>query len=139
MRIGVGTKLQKVTAHVDQATIIFLEERKEEIRLLHTSSQSYKPKISQWKTIWTERKKWRPSMNVSWIQNGDTTSILEHSRAKIVRKLWIAVPISTKVNRLLDSIDMAKQCNKMTALHVSPGNSAPHHAVPKNQTLRRQK
>lgn len=56
-------------------------------------------KTNHQKVRWTEAKKPRPSMEKSWINNSEKTSILMHSMSETIRKFWTRLSILRNVGR----------------------------------------
>lgn len=76
MLIGFGTVIPGVIVHLDYAATIPPKREKRRISLSLTPSQtSGTMQRSQNKTIWADKKKSRPSIIKSVIQNFKTTSI----------------------------------------------------------------
>lgn len=86
-----------------------------------------------------ETKKSRVSMNISWIQTGDTTSTSQKSKLKPSGNYEHPCRISKMREGHLGHIDMAKQRIKLITLEIHLRISAPYCAGPKERESKRQK
>lgn len=95
---SIRTDILLVIFHLDQAATIPGKKKKEEDKsVAYTVAAMYSAKKKdQKKTGWTDTKKLRPSITISWIQIGEKTSIMVHSTPKIVRRFWTNLPKFTK-------------------------------------------